>query len=61
MNESIEKLFDLSDDVAVVTGAGRGIGEGIAQTLADAGAARNSVAARARRRMRAIIGSGSSS
>lgn len=32
-------LFDLSDDVAVVTGAGRGIGEGIACTLADAGAA----------------------
>ncbi len=33
------ELFDLSDDVAVVTGAGRGIGEGIATTLADAGAA----------------------
>jgi len=32
-------LFDLSDDVAVVTGAGRGIGEGIAKTLATAGAA----------------------
>ena len=32
-------LFDLSDDVAVVTGAGRGIGDGIATTLADAGAA----------------------
>lgn len=32
-------LFDLSDDVAVVTGAGRGIGEGIAKTLAEAGAA----------------------
>ena len=25
---SIDRLFDLSDDVAVVTGAGRGIGEG---------------------------------
>ncbi len=32
-------LFDLSHDVAVVTGAGRGIGEGIANTLAEAGAA----------------------
>ncbi len=32
-------LFDLSADVAVVTGAGRGIGEGIARVLADAGAA----------------------
>jgi NAD(P)-dependent dehydrogenase (short-subunit alcohol dehydrogenase family) len=35
----IDALFDLSSDVAVVTGAGRGIGEGIARTLASAGAA----------------------
>lgn len=35
----MQNLFDLSNDVAVVTGAGRGIGEGIATTLADAGAA----------------------
>jgi len=36
---NIDHLFDLSDDVAVVTGAGRGIGEGIARVLAGAGAA----------------------
>ena len=35
---SIDHLFDLSKDSAVVTGAGRGIGEGIARTLAAAGA-----------------------
>ena len=33
------RLFDLSDDVVVVTGAGRGIGAGIARVLAGAGAA----------------------
>lgn len=32
------ELFDLNRDVAVVTGGGRGIGEGIARTLAAAGA-----------------------
>ena len=36
---TVSQLFDLSNDVAVVTGAGRGIGEGIARTLASAGAA----------------------
>ncbi len=36
---SIARLFDLSGQVAVVTGAGRGIGEGIAHILSEAGAA----------------------
>jgi NAD(P)-dependent dehydrogenase (short-subunit alcohol dehydrogenase family) len=36
---NVSELFDLSGDVAVVTGAGRGIGEGIARVLAGAGAA----------------------
>jgi len=35
----IESLFGLKGEVAVVTGAGRGIGEGIARVLAGAGAA----------------------
>lgn len=34
----VSKQFDLSQDAAVVTGAGRGIGEGIARVLAAAGA-----------------------
>jgi len=36
---TIARLFDLAGQVAVVTGAGRGIGEGIAHVLSEAGAA----------------------
>ena len=34
----LEELFSLKGETAVVTGAGRGIGEGIARVLAGAGA-----------------------
>lgn len=38
-DSELADTFDMSRDVAVVTGAGRGIGEGIAKTFARAGAA----------------------
>ncbi|MDJ0691162.1 MAG: SDR family oxidoreductase [Xenococcaceae cyanobacterium MO_188.B32] len=38
MNSYIEQLFSLQDRVAIVTGASRGIGAGIAKGLAQAGA-----------------------
>jgi gluconate 5-dehydrogenase len=38
MNASLAKLFDLSDQVAIVTGATKGLGRAIAEGLAQAGA-----------------------
>jgi NAD(P)-dependent dehydrogenase (short-subunit alcohol dehydrogenase family) len=39
MKESIARIFDLSGQVAIVTGGGNGIGAAIARRLAKAGAA----------------------
>ena len=36
---SIQELFNLDGEVAIITGAGAGIGRGIARRLAEAGAA----------------------
>ena len=39
MNSEIQNLFDLEGRVAIVTGAAKGIGQGIADNLSRAGAA----------------------